>query len=73
MKQTANIPSCSECENRDVGGGHLRGCINHPDPQSRRLGWNLMGACLICGSLNCHLSHAEPEPLAQGSWELGHG
>jgi hypothetical protein len=26
--------------------------------------------CRKCGDLNCFLSHAEPEPLTQGEWEL---
>ena len=33
--------TCPECENRGREGSHLRGCIFHPDPASRRVGWNL--------------------------------
>jgi len=32
---------CPECQNRGDKGGHLRGCIYHPDPALRRVGWNL--------------------------------
>jgi hypothetical protein len=35
------MSKCPECENRGVGGGHLRGCIYHDDPNLRRVGWNL--------------------------------